>query len=102
MQPIFRAYKLRMKKSACGDSLNQYSLLEDDRLVKSILPEGVEPELLRQPYEEWRRDAKFFRETKEIEAQVAEARRRYSNLAPRRLKSIDFLSDMQIFTGQAT
>ena len=91
-----------MKKSACGDSLNQYSLLEDDRLVKSILPEGVEPALLRQPYEEWHRDAKFFRETKEIEAQVAEARRRYSNLAPRRLKSIDSLSDMQIFTGEAT
>lgn len=55
MQLILQAYNLLMKRSACDDRVGQYSLLEDDRLVKSILPEGVEPEPLGHSYEEWHR-----------------------------------------------
>lgn len=54
-QLILQAYNLLMKKPAYADRLNQYELLEDDRLVKSVLPKGVEPEPLRQSYEEWHR-----------------------------------------------
>ena len=54
-QLVLQAYNLLMRASAHGDTLSQYDLLEDDRLVKSILPKGVEPEPLGQSYEEWHR-----------------------------------------------
>ena len=55
MQLILQAYEVLRNKPAYDGGLNRHSLLEDDRLVKSILPEGVEPEPLGQPYEEWHR-----------------------------------------------
>lgn len=55
MQLIHQAYNLVMNGLAYGGSLEQYSLLEDDRLVKSILPDGVEPAPLVQSYKEWHR-----------------------------------------------
>jgi len=55
MQLILKAYEILRNKPAYNGGLNRHSLLEDDHLVKSILPEGVEPEPLGQPYEEWHR-----------------------------------------------
>lgn len=55
MQLILQAYEILRNKPAYNGGLNRHSLLEDDHLVKSILPEGVEPEPLGQPYEEWHR-----------------------------------------------
>ena len=55
MQLIHQAYNLLMNGLAYGGSLEQYSLLQEDLLVKSILPNGVEPAPLVQSYKEWHR-----------------------------------------------
>ena len=55
MQLILQTYNLLMRRFTYGDSLNQYNLLEDDRLVKSVLPEGIELAPLGESYEEWHR-----------------------------------------------
>jgi len=55
MELIHQAYDLLMKGLSYGEDLRQYSLLMDDELVRSILPEDVEPEPLTEPYYEWHR-----------------------------------------------
>lgn len=53
MQLIQEAYELLLEGQAQHSDL-QKSLLEDDHLFTSILPEGVKPEPLGESYEVWR------------------------------------------------
>ncbi|MGQ9719402.1 MAG: J domain-containing protein [Nitrososphaerales archaeon] len=56
MQLIAQAHDLLLRGIVYDNNLKQYELLEDDDLVKSILPEGVEPEPLGQSYRDWHKN----------------------------------------------
>jgi len=55
MQLIAQAHDLLLRGIVYDDDLKRYELLEDDELVKSILPKGVEPEPLGESYRDWHR-----------------------------------------------
>jgi len=55
MQLIAQAYDLLLKGMVYDDNLKRYELLEDDGLVRSILPKGMEPEPLGESYNDWHR-----------------------------------------------
>ncbi|MCP8323784.1 MAG: DnaJ domain-containing protein [Candidatus Methylarchaceae archaeon HK02M2] len=55
MQLIVQAHDLLLKGMVYDDNLRQYELLEDDELVRSLLPEGEEPEPLGISYKDWHR-----------------------------------------------
>ncbi|MGB9659975.1 MAG: DnaJ domain-containing protein [Nitrososphaerales archaeon] len=54
MQLIAQAYDLLLKGIVYDDP-KQYELLEDEELIRSILPKGVEPEPLGESYKDWHR-----------------------------------------------
>ncbi|MGQ9468368.1 MAG: DnaJ domain-containing protein [Nitrososphaerales archaeon] len=55
MQLIAQAYDLLLRGMVYDDNLKRYELLEDDELVRSILPKGVELEPLGESYRDWHR-----------------------------------------------
>lgn len=56
MQLITQAYKFLLgKKLGYDDGSTQYDLLEDDDLVRAVLPKGVEPQPFGETYMEWHR-----------------------------------------------
>ncbi len=55
MQLIVQAYDLLLKGMVYDGNLKYYKLLEDDELVRSVLPKGVEPEPLGESYKDWHR-----------------------------------------------
>jgi len=55
MQLIVQAHDLLLKGMVYDENLKQYELLEDDELVRSILPKGDEPEPLGISYKDWHR-----------------------------------------------
>jgi hypothetical protein len=54
MQLITQAYDLLLKGIDYDDP-KQYELLEDEELIRSILPKGIEPEPLGESYKDWHR-----------------------------------------------
>jgi len=55
MQLIVQAHDLLLKGIFYNDNLKHYELLEDDELIRSVLPDGAEPEPLGMSYKDWHR-----------------------------------------------
>jgi len=55
MQLIAQVYDIIMKGIVYDDNIKNYELLEDDELIKSPLPKGLEPEPLGESHKDWHR-----------------------------------------------